>query len=167
MHKFATRIFPFNRSLTGFGVAKTLDCIKEEIPELKILKIKSGKKVFDWIVPQEWNVEYAYIICPDGTKICDFSVNNLHLVGYSISVDKTLELKELLPFLHSIPDQPNAIPYITSYYKDTWGFCLSDSQKKLLKNGVYKVKISTSIKPGNLLIGEIYIPGKTKKEIFL
>lgn len=166
MHDFATRIFPYNRSLTGSGVKQTLDCIKTEVSELKVKKFKSGTKVYDWKIPNEWGVDYAYIIDPDGVRICDFSENNLHLVGYSISVEKKLKLNDLLPFLHTLPEQPDAIPYITSYYKEAWGFCLSQNQKNSLKDGVYEVKISTSNKPGNLLIGEIYIPGKNKNEVF-
>jgi aminopeptidase-like protein len=166
MHNFAKEIWPYNRSLTGEGVLKTLDRIKLEVPSLEITKHKSGKKVYDWKIPNEWNVNYAYIIDPNGVKICDFFDNNLHLVGYSASFEKDLALEELLPFLHTLPDQPSAIPYVTSYYETRWGFCLSHNQLSELKDGVYKVRISTSIKPGDLLIGEIYIPGKSKKEVF-
>lgn len=166
MHRFASRIWSLNRSLTGNGVRQTLSAIQEEVSELKVLKYKSGKKVFDWKIPNEWNVNYAYIIDPDGVKICDFFENNLHLVGYSISVEKDLELRELQPFLHTLPDQPDAIPYVTSYYEPRWGFCISENQKAALKNGIYKVRVSTSNKPGELLIGEIYIPGKSKREVF-
>ncbi len=167
MHKFAQRIWPLNRSLTGDGVRETLDCIKEELPKLEIRKFKSGQRVFDWKIPNEWNVNYAYIISPDGVKICDFHENNLHLVGYSESIEKTLTLQELLPFLYSLPDQPEAIPYITSYYESRWGFCLSHNQKLALKEGDYKIHISTSTVPGELLIGEVFIPGRSKKEVFL
>lgn len=167
MHQFAKHLWPLNRSLTGDGVRKTLDCIKKELPKLETLAFKSGKKVFDWKIPNEWNVNYAYIIDPSGTKICNFHENNLHLVGYSESIEKTLTLEELLPFLHSLPDQPDAIPYITSYYESRWGFCLTHDQKLALKAGDYKVCISTSTTPGELLIGEIFIPGKSKKEVFI
>jgi aminopeptidase-like protein len=166
MHDFAKLIWPLNRSLTGDGVRETLDFIKGELPELEVLTFKSGQKVFDWKIPNEWNVNYAYIVDPNGAKICDFHENNLHLVGYSESVEKTLTLQDLLPYLHSLPDQPNAIPYITSYYESRWGFCLSHDQKLALKEGDYKICISTSTVPGELLIGEIFIPGKSKKEVF-
>jgi aminopeptidase-like protein len=167
MHEFAKHIWPLNRSLTGDGVRKTLDFIKKELPKLETLAFKSGKQVFDWKIPNEWNVNYAYIIDPNGTKICDFNENNLHLVGYSESIEKTLTLEDLLPFLYSLPNQPDAIPYITSYYESRWGFCLTHDQKLALKEGDYTVCISTSTTPGELLIGEIFIPGKSKKEVFI
>jgi aminopeptidase-like protein len=167
MHEFATQIFPFNRSLTGDGVRETLESIKRKVSGLKIREFKSGQKIYDWQIPNEWKVNYAHLIDPDGNKICDFFDNNLHLVGYSISIDKKMSLQELLPFLHTIPEQPTAIPYITSYYEERWGFCLSENDKKSLKDGFYEVKVSTTAKPGKLLIGEIYIPGKTNKEVFI
>ena len=166
MYDFAKKLFPINRSITGDGVRKTLKLIKKELPDLKIKKIQSGKKVFDWVVPEEWNVEEAYILCPDGKKIVDFKKNNLHLVGYSEPVNKEIELSELQNHLHSLPQQPEAIPYVTSYYKKNWGFCLKDNQRKKLKKGIYKVCIKSSFTKGYLNYGEILWKGKEKKEIF-
>jgi aminopeptidase-like protein len=167
LHNFASNIWLFNRSLTGKGVRQTLDAIKSEIPDITVTRFKSGKKVYDWVIPMEWHVNHAYIIDPNGNKICDFEKNNLHLIGYSEPIECDLELEELLEHLHSLPEQPNAIPYITSYYKKRWGFCISEIDKKALPNGIYKVKISATKTPGTLDIGEIYIKGKTKKEILI
>lgn len=167
LHDFASNIWLFNRSLTGKGVRQTLDAIKSEVPNIIITKFKSGKKVYDWVIPMEWHVNYAYIIDPNGNKICDFEKNNLHLVGYSEPIEVELRLEDLLKNLHSLPEQPNAIPYITSYYEKRWGFCISEIDKKALPKGVYKIKISTTKIPGTLDIGEIYIKGKTKKEILI
>ena len=166
MYDFAEKLFPINRSITGDGVRKTLELIKMELPNLKIKKIESGKKVFDWVVPEEWNVEEAHIVCPDGKKIVDFKKNNLHLVGYSEPVNKEIELDELQSHLYSLPKQPEAIPYVTSYYKKNWGFCLKDNQRKKLKKGIYKVCIKSYFTKGYLNYGEILWKGKKKKEIF-
>ena len=166
-HKFATSLWPLNRSITGEGVRRTLKAIGEEVPILEIKKYKSGKDVFDWQIPNEWNVNYAYIIDPSGKKICDFEFNNLHLVGYSESVEIDLNLEKLQQHLYSLPDQPNAIPYITSYYEKRWGFCISHQQRTNLLEGTYKIRISTTLTKGTLDIGEIYIPGKSNKEIFI
>ena len=127
---FAHKIFRFPRSLTGPGVRKTLKEIKRKIPELKIKSIKSKTKVFDWKIPLEWRVKNAYILDPSNNKICDFKKNNLHLVGYSAPIKKKINKKNLLKKLYSLPKQPNAIPYITSYYKRDWGFCISDNEKE-------------------------------------
>ena len=115
IHEFASELFPLNRSITGKGLRETLKRISAHIPELKIKSVPTATKVFDWIVPKEWDVKEAYIITPSGEKICDFSNNNLHLVGYSVPFEGNLNLEELKKNLYSIPDQPNAIPYVTSY----------------------------------------------------
>ena len=121
IYDFCKEIFPVNRSITGDGVRKTLSIIKSEIPNLIVRNIPTGDKCFDWTIPKEWNVVDAYIIDPDGKKICNFQDNNLHLMGYSVPVSLTLELEELEKYLHSLPDLPDAIPYLTSYYKEKWG----------------------------------------------
>ena len=123
-------LFPICRSLTGSGVKKTLTIIKKEFPKLKIKKIKSGTKVFDWKVPPEWNIKNAHVLDSHGNKIIDFKNNNLHLVSYSIPVNKRLKKNNLLKKIYFLKKQPNAIPYITSYYKRRWGFCVSYKQKK-------------------------------------
>ncbi len=167
LYDFATKIWSYNRSLTGSGVRETLEAIQQEVPTLKTRSFSSGLKVFDWEIPMEWNVNYAYIIDPNGNKICDFSNNNLHLIGYSESIDIDLQLSDLQDHLYSLPEQPDAIPYLTSYYEQRWGFCISESQRQKLPQGIYKIRISTSKTIGTLDIGEIFIPGINKKEIFL
>ena len=164
--RFAKKIWPFNRSLTGKGTEETLLFLKKVCQELKIKKEYSRKKVYDWRVPDEWNVEDAYIITPEGKQICDFKKNNLHLVNYSIPVNCTLNFQQLSKKLHFIKEIPNAIPYRTSYYKKDWGFCISYNEFKKLKKGNYKIIINSKHTKGKLLYGEIILKGKSKKEIF-
>ena len=133
IYQLAKSLWSLNRSITGDGVRQTLSIIKKIIPNLKIHEVQSGTEVFDWKVPKEWKVKEAYIITPDGKRICDFSKNNLHLVGYSVPFNGTLSLEELDKNLHSIQNQPKAIPYLTSYYKAKWGFCLTHQQRQSLK----------------------------------
>ena len=167
MFDLITKLYPIDRCLTGKGVRHTLKILKETQSKLKIKSIKSGTKVFDWIIPPEWNVKNSFIITPDGKKICDYKKNNLHVIQYSTAVKKKMNLKNLKKFLYSIPSLPNAIPYLTTYYKKRFGFCISESEKKKLKKGNYKIHIDTTFKKGVLNYGEIYLPGKSKKEIFL
>ena len=167
IHKFAKELWPINRSITGDGVRETLRKISKHLPELKIKSMPSGTNVFDWTIPKEWNVKEAYIITPGGKKICDFSKNNLHLVGYSVPFDGEVELNELKKHLFTLPDKPNAIPYITSYYKERWGFCLTQEEFDVLENGTYKVVIKSTLLNGELNFGELLIKGKSNKEIFL
>ena len=167
IHDFAKQLWPINRSITGEGVRKTLSLISEHLPMLKIQSEASGTKVFDWVVPKEWNVEEAYIVTPSGKKICDFSRNNLHLVGYSVPFKGNLTLKELKEHLYTLPAQPDAIPYITSYYEERWGFCISQKEFNNLENGTYKVLIKSNFLNGEINYGELLIKGKSDKEIFL
>ena len=166
-------LFPITRSLTGNGVRKTLNIIKKEFPKLQIKKIKSGTKVFDWRVPEEWNISDAYIIDKYGDKIINFKESNLHVVGYSVPVNKIIKKKELLKNLHSLKNQPTAIPYITSYYNKDWGFCLTYNQlKKINKNysdkDSFKVVINSKLKKkGFLNYGELIIKGKSTQEILI
>jgi aminopeptidase-like protein len=167
IYKLAEKLWPLNRSITGQGVRETLKVLKKICPDLKIKNVDSGTDVFDWKVPDEWQVKSAYIISPDGNKICDFSKNNLHLVSYSVKTKKILNLIDLKKKLYSLPRLPDAIPYKTSYYHKDWGFCISHNQKKNLKKGTYKVLIDTKHFKGKLNYGEILIKGKSSKEIFL
>jgi len=168
-----TKLFPITRSLTGQGVRKTLNIIKKEFPKLKIKKLKSGTKVFDWNIPEEWNVTDAYVIDKYNNKIIDFKRNNLHLIGYSIPIKKNLSKKELFKNLYFLKNQPKAIPYITSYYKRRWGFCISYDEYKILdkrysSNDKFKVVINSNLnKKGNLNYGELILKGKSKKEILI
>ena len=132
-----------------------------------MIEVPSGTKCFDWEVPREWNIREAYIIDPETKKICDFKESNLHVMGYSIPIDKTVSLDDLQKHLYSLPGQPDAIPYVTSYYKERWGFCITHEERTKLKQGEYKVFIDSDMKDGHLTYGELIIPGKKDKEIFL
>ena len=166
MYDLLTELFPLCRSITGNGVRQTLSIIQKHIP-LTIHEVPSGTNVFDWIVPNEWNIRSAYIEDENGNRIVDFKNNNLHVVGYSTPINSHMTLAELNAHLHSLENQPDAIPYVTSYYKNYWGFCISHADRLKLKKGMYHVVIDSDIKPGNLTYGELIIPGKTGKEIFL
>jgi len=166
-------LYPICRSLTGKGFLKTLNIIQDEFPSLKIKKIKSGTKVFDWNTPPEWNVTDAYVLDKNGLKIINFKKHNLHLVGYSIPLKKTLTKKNLFKNLFFLKSQPKAIPYITSYYKRRWGFCISHNQfkdfdKKYSSKDKFEVYIKSSLKNnGNLNYGELILKGKSKQEILI
>ena len=167
------KLYPLTRSLTGQGVRSTLKIIQKEFPELKIKKIKSGTKVFDWNIPPEWNVSDAYILDKYNNKIIDFKINNLHLVSYSVPVKKYISKKELFKNLYFLKNQPKAIPYITSYYKKRWSFCVSYNQyknfdKKYSSSDKFKVVINSSLKKnGNLNYAQLILKGKSKKEILI
>ncbi len=167
IYNLCKKLWPINRSLTGEGNLETLKILKQIHNKLKIKNINSGKKVFDWKIPNEWNAYEAWIKNSQGKKILDFKKNNLHLVSYSKKIHKKISLEQLKKNLHFIKDQPEAIPYVTSYYKKNWGFCMSFNEIKKLKKGNYEVFINSSIKKTNLIYGEILIKGKYKKEIFL
>jgi aminopeptidase-like protein len=166
MHALARRLFPITRSITGDGVRETLTILREHIP-LEIHEVPTGTRAFDWTVPPEWTIRDAYILDEHGNRIVDFRRNNLHVVGYSVPVDVTMSLAELQPHLHSLPDQPTAIPYITSYYERRWGFCLSHAERERLEDGRYRVVIDSELKDGSLTYGELVIPGETSDEVFL
>jgi aminopeptidase-like protein len=167
IYKLAHELWPINRSITGDGVRKTLSIIKQHLPEMEIKEVPTGTKVFDWEVPKEWRIRDAWIRTPTGEKICHFKNNNLHLLGYSCPYNGKMTLNELDNFLFSIEEQPNAIPYITSYYKNSWGFCISHNQRKALQDGEYEVYIDSEFLDGHLTYGEVLLEGESDKEVFL
>jgi len=167
IHQLCEDLWPINRSITGEGVRETLNIIKRHLPDLIIHEVPTGTTCFDWVIPKEWNINDAYVIDPNGNKIVDFKDSNLHVVGYSTPINQTLSLNELQKHLHSLPEQPDAIPYVTSYYQERWGFCLTDSQRKTLLEGDYQVCIDSELADGSLTYGELIIHGKSKKEVFL
>lgn len=160
------KAFPICRSITGNGVRQTLKLISDIIP-ITIYEIPTGTKAFDWEVPMEWNIEDAYIIGPNLEKFASFKENNLHVVGYSVPTDKSMSLDDLKKHLHSLPNQPDAIPYVTSYYNEDWGFCISHKELLGLKDGTYHVVINSSLKNGSLTYGEYILEGKTDKEVLI
>ena len=141
INKIFDELFPICRSITGAGYRKSLNILSRYI-KFKKLKYPSGKKIFDWVVPKEWVINDAYIETNE-KKIVDFKKNNLHLVNYSIPVNKTMKLKELNLHLHSLKKYPKIIPYVTSYYKRNFGFCIQHELRKKLKKQNYKVVINS------------------------
>lgn len=166
MHALCAELFPLPRSITGAGFRQSLDVLRRYLPHMQVHEVPTGTKVFDWEVPREWVIREAYVIAPDGSKIIDFARCNLHVVGYSIPVDAVLPLAELQEHLYSLPDQPDAVPYITSYYKERWGFCLAHRQRQALPEGLYRVRIDSQLIQGSLTYGELLIPGQTAREVF-
>jgi len=165
LEHYFDRLWPICRSITGNGLRESLRIIGELLP-LELTEVPSGTPVFDWTIPNEWNIEDAYIITPSGQKICDFRINNLHVVNYSIAVDRTISFEELDKHLYTIKELPDAIPYITSYYREKWGFCLSYTDYQALpREGEYKVYINSSLKPGSLTYGEAVLKGSGDREV--
>lgn len=159
-------LFPICRSITGNGLRESLKIISKDVP-LNILEIPTGTKAFDWEVPKEWNVKDAYVKDKSGNRIIDFKKSNLHLLGYSIPFKGKISKEELLKHIYTLPELPEAIPYLTSYYRERWGFCLEHNRLKELKDDEYEVLIDSTLETGSMSIGEGYIQGKTKKEVLL
>ncbi|MDA9060393.1 DUF4910 domain-containing protein [Candidatus Thioglobus sp.] len=166
MIKWMKDLWHYPRSLTGHGTRKTLNYIKNIHPELNIQAFKSGEKVFDWEIPEEWNIYDSYIEHESGKRFAELRNNNLHILGYSIPLNEYMSLEDLLPHIHTQPDQPSVIPYVTSYYKNNWGFCMSENDKKKMPDGKYHVVIDAEKAPGILEIADLIIKGKKSEEIF-
>jgi aminopeptidase-like protein len=163
---FATELYPICRSITGDGIRETLKKIKKRIP-IEISEVPTGTKVFDWTVPKEWNIRDAYIADKNGTRIVDFQHSNLHVVNYSVPIHATMPVSELKEHLHTIPEHPEWVPYRTSYYKETWGFCISHNQLQTLTNNEYEVCIDSTLADGHLTYGECFLPGKSDDEVLI
>ena len=166
MMSFIGELYPVCRSITGDGVRHTLARIKREVP-LSLSEIPTGTRVFDWTVPKEWNIRGGYLDGPDGERIVDFEDHNLHVLNYSVPVDKQVSRDELDPHLFSLPDQPELIPYRTSYYEENWGFCLPHQRRKILGPGSYHAVIDSELTDGSLTLGEVLIPGQLEEEVLV
>ena len=166
LYGLVERLYPFPRSITGNGVRQTLKVLQEYIP-LEITEVATGTPVFDWVVPDEWNVKEAYIANASGERIVDFKDSNLHLVHYSVPVKARMELAELKEHLFTIPDHPDWVPYRTSYHNRSWGFCMAHNQFLGLEEGEYEVCIDARLEPGSLTYGELVIPGDTDDEVLI
>jgi aminopeptidase-like protein len=167
MFRWASDLLPIPRSLTGPGVRDTLSYLGGLMPGLTVHSIASGTKVLDWVVPDEWTLRGAHIEDESGKRIIDLVNSNLHVVGYSEPVDAWFDLDDLQPHLHSLPEQPDAIPYITSYYQRRWGFCLTHHQRTALRPGRYRAVIDSTLAPGVLNWGELILPGQVEQEVLL
>jgi len=164
MYDLVSELFPICRSITGDGVRQTLAILQRYIP-LAISEVPTGTQVFDWTIPQEWNIRDAYIKNSRGDRIVDFRHSNLHVVNYSEPIHTTMSLDDLKPHLFSNSDQPALIPYRTSYYKRAWGFCLPHEQLLALADDQYEVCIDSTLADGNLTYAECFIPGSSEEEI--
>lgn len=167
MYELAERLFPICRSITGEGVRKTLSVIKEYLPELRIEEVPSGTRAFDWTVPQEWKIFEAYIEDSSGNRVIDFEKNNLHVIGYSDPLDIYCSREELLQYIYVQEEQPEWIPYVTSYYSRRTGFCMSKNQRDSLPEDTYHAVIKSELFDGFMTYGEFVIKGETKKEVLL
>jgi aminopeptidase-like protein len=166
MHERVAALYPICRSITGDGVRATLRRLQAELP-LVIHEVPSGTPVFDWSVPREWNISDAYIKDAGGARVVDFRRHNLHVVSYSTPVRRRMSLAELRPHLHTLPAQPDLIPYRTSYYKESWGFCLSQHALDAMPEGEYEVLIDSTLADGHLSYGELLLPGASAEEVLI
>ena len=166
IYEIAAGLFPICRSITGDGVRQTLQLLKKVIPQMEIMEVPSGTKAFDWEIPKEWNISEGYIEDSTGTRVLDFKENNLHVMGYSVPVDASVPLEELKNHIYTEPSQPSVVPYVTSYYKERFGFCMSEEQKNRLPEGIYHMCIKSELKQGHMTYGEVVLPGESREEIF-
>ena len=166
MHARLTSLYPICRSITGDGVRQTLAELQTTIP-LVLHEVPSGTKVFDWTVPDEWNIRDAWIKNSNGQRVVDFQQSNLHVVSYSTPIHATMPLSELKSHLHSLPDRPDAVPNLTSYYKENWGFCLSHNTLNAMEDGDYEVCIDSTLAPGSLTYGELLVPSESSDEVLI
>ena len=166
LHDRIRRLYPICRSITGNGVRDTLRILSDEI-DMHTEEIPTGTRAFDWVVPKEWNIKDAYIKNGDGVRIVDFKESNLHVVNYSVPIHDVMTLSELRPHLHTIPEHPDWIPYKTSYYQESWGFCLPHRQLESLREDRYEVCIDSSLEDGFLTLGQCVLPGRETEEVLI
>jgi aminopeptidase-like protein len=166
MHSLVEELYPICRSITGDGVRRTLAVLGKHVP-LEVREVPTGTPVLDWTVPKEWNIRDAWIADGAGHRVVDFRASNLHVVSYSVPVRARMRLGELLPHLYTLPDQPDRVPYRTSYYEETWGFCLTQRQLDALPDGEYDVCIDSTLEPGALTYGELVLRGESDEEILV
>jgi aminopeptidase-like protein len=166
IYQLVKELYPICRSITGDGVRETLNVLTKHVP-LEVYEVPTGTRVFDWQVPKEWNIRDAWIKDDNGNVLLDFKTNNLHVLNYSIPVHMQVELEELKKNLYTLPEHPDWVPYKTSYYKETWGFCLSHRQLLSLKPGKYEVFIDSELKEGHLTYGELFIEGQSSEEFLI
>jgi aminopeptidase-like protein len=164
IYAFAEEAYPICRSITGDGVRRTLEILRRIVP-LEVREVPTGTRVFDWEVPREWNVRDAWVKDAHGNRLIDFRRHNLHLLSYSVPVGVRMSRAELDLHLHSLPERPDAIPYRTSYYQDRWGFCLPHRLREALPEGDYEVRIDTTLEPGHLTYGELWLPGESDETV--
>ncbi|MEU9690861.1 DUF4910 domain-containing protein [Amycolatopsis japonica] len=166
LRRLVERLYPLCRSITGDGVRRTLEIVGEHVP-LEIHEVPTGTQVLDWTVPQEWNIRDAYIKDASGRRVVDFQESNLHVVGYSVPVSRKMPLSELREHLHTLPDQPSWVPYRTSYYAPTWGFCLAQETLDAMPDGEYEVRIDSTLADGSLTYAEHVVPGEVTDEVII
>ena len=166
MYDLAVRLFPICRSITGDGFRQSLNMIREQVPEMKVFEVPSGTEVFDWTVPKEWNIRGGWIRKTNGETVIDFRNSNLHVLGYSVPVHQIICREELMEHIYTQPEQPDWIPYVTSYYKERWGFCMTERQRQQMTDDEYEVFIDSTLEDGSLTYGELIVPGETDEEIF-
>ncbi|MFH9953983.1 DUF4910 domain-containing protein [Streptomyces roseolus] len=166
MHALVERLYPLCRSITGDGVRATLDVVGEYVP-LRVHEVPTGTRVLDWTVPREWNIRDAYVADATGRRVVDFAASSLHVLGYSVPVAATMPLSELRGHLHTLPDQPDLVPYRTSYYTPEWGFCLSQNALDALPDGPYEVRIDSTLADGHLTYAEHVVPGRVADEVIV
>ena len=166
IHAFAREAFPLCRSITGDGVRRTLELVQRHAP-IEVREVASGTEVFDWTVPPEWNIRDAWVKNARGERVIDFRVHNLHVLSYSVPVHRTMPLAELKEHLFTLPETPDLIPYRTSYYQERWGFCLAHRRLEAMEDGDYEVRIDSSLEPGHLSWGELFLPGATDDTVLV
>jgi aminopeptidase-like protein len=166
IHGLMAELYPICRSITGDGFRRTLERLRREIP-IEVHEVPSGTRVFDWTVPREWNIRDAYVKNAQGERVIDFQKHNLHILNYSVPIHRKMELGELKKHLHSLPDQPDLIPYRTSYYSENWGFCLAHRDLMQLEEGDYEVEIDSSLEDGHLTFGEYFVAGQSSEEVLI